>query len=86
MENTWVTYNEGVKSALKTVEAEMQRVSLRVTPTEAGYTLTLEAGIESVSVNLKSTEMSEACAEADLFAKDYYRDKARLFEEIADRI
>ena len=39
-----------------------------------------------MSVELKSGTLKEALREADEFARDYFRDKARLFEEIADRI
>ena len=46
----------------------------------------IEAGIEAVSVELRSKTLEEALQEADEFSRDYFRDKARLFEEIADRI
>lgn len=87
MTGSWVVYGEGNSLARKYVEAEMQKVNLLLCIGEEGrFTLVIEAGIESVSVVLQSAELEEACVEADGFAKGYFQDKARLFEEIADRL
>lgn len=87
MTGSWIVYGEGNSLARKYVEAEMQKVNLLLCIGEGGrFTLVIEAGIESVSVTLKSMDLESACAEADGFAKGYFHDKARLFEEIADRL
>lgn len=84
---SWVIYGEGNSLARKYVEAEMQKVNLLICIGEGGqFTLVIEAGIESVSVVLQSRELEAACEEADGFAKGYFREKARLLEEIADRL
>lgn len=87
MTGSWVIYGEDNSLARKYVEAEQQKVNLLICVGEGGkFTLIIEAGIESVSVILKSENLQEACAEADGFAKGYFQEKARLFEEIADRL
>ena len=53
---------------------------------ERTYNLVIEAGIESVSVTLHSNSLESAFSEADQFARDYFLDRARLLEEIAERI
>ncbi|MEY8353686.1 hypothetical protein AALB39_10060 [Lachnospiraceae bacterium 54-53] len=86
-ENTWVLFGETDTVARKTIEAEHQLISLQIQPLGEGrYLLVIEAGIEAVSVELKSRTFEEACREADGFSRDFFRDKARLYEEIADRI
>ncbi|MBE5973922.1 hypothetical protein [Lacrimispora xylanisolvens] len=86
-ENTWVLYGDGAAAARKSIEAEHHYISLQMqTHGDGVYILVIEAGIEAVSVELKSGTLKEALREADEFARDYFRDKARLFEEIADRI
>ena len=85
--NNWMIYSEEQVIAHKRVEADIQRIHLLITPvTENSYSLAIEAGMDSVAVNLKSDSIEQACLEADQFAKAYFRDKAKLFEEIADRI
>lgn len=85
-ENNWMIYGEGHALAYKRVEADIQKINMLITGSEEGYSLAIEAGMDSVSVALKSKSMEEACMDADEFAKAYFLDKARLFEEIADRI
>lgn len=86
-ENTWVLYGETNTVARKAIEAEHQYVSLQIqSHGEACFLLVIEAGIEAASVELKSRTLEEAFLEADGFSRDYFRNKARLFEEIADRI
>lgn len=86
-ENTWVLYGETTTIARKTIEAEHHYISLQIQSYgEECFHLVIEAGIEAVSVELKSRTLEEAFLEADGFSRDYFRDKARLFEEIADRI
>ncbi|WP_077610451.1 hypothetical protein [Clostridium sp. Marseille-P2415] len=86
-ENTWVLFEEANGVARKTIEAEHHYISLQIqSHGEACFLLVIEAGIEAVSVELKSRTLEEALKEADGFSRDYFRDKARLFEEIADRI
>lgn len=85
--SSWITYNEGNSCARKYVEAEHQKVSMILRQEgQEKYTLVIEAGIESISVFLKSKNQESACREADEFAQNYFRDKAKLLEEIADRI
>lgn len=80
-------YQEDNVLAYKRVEADIQTINMLITGGEgASFSLAIEAGMDSVSVKLKSTSMEEACGEADEFAKAYFHDKAKLFEEIADRI
>lgn len=87
MTGSWVIYGEGNSLARKYVEAEIQKVNLLICIGEGGrFTLVIEAGIESVSVVLQSRDLEQACVEADDFAKGYFREKARLLEEIADRL
>lgn len=87
MNGSWIVYGEGNSLARKYVEAEFQKINLLLCIGEEGrFTLVIEAGIESVSVVLKSTDLKTACEEADGFAKGYFHDKAKLFEEIAERL
>lgn len=87
MTGNWIVYGEGNSLARKYVEAEQHKVNLMLCIGEGGrFTLVIEAGIESVSVVLQSISLEEACVEADGFAKGYFHEKARLFEEIADRL
>ena len=86
-ENTWVLFGESGAVARKSIEAEHHYISLQILTHGGGaYILVIEAGIEAVSVELKSNTLEEALQEADGFSRDYFRNKARLFEEIADRI
>lgn len=85
-ENTWV-FGETGSIARKAIEAEHHYISLQIqSHKEGSFVLIIEAGIEAVSVELKAAVLEEAFQEADGFARDYFKDKARLFEEIADRI
>ena len=87
MVNNWMVYSEENTIAHKRVEAENQKINLLITADDdSAFYLAIEAGMDSISVNLKSRDMESACKEADVFAKSYFADKARLFEEIADRI
>lgn len=87
MAGSWVVYGGENSLARKYVEAENQKVNLLICIGEEDkFTLVIEAGIESVSLVLQSGTLSDACAEADEFAKGYFRDKAHLLEEIADRL
>lgn len=87
MTGNWIVYGEGNSLARKRVEAEQQKVNLLICiGEEAKFTLVIEAGIESVSVVLQSATLAEACAEADGFARGYFLEKARLLEEIAERL
>ena len=86
MEN-WSVYGEGNSLVRKCVEAEAHKVNLLIYGSgDTSFTLVIEAGIESVSVILQSGSMEEACREADEFAKGYFREKAHLLNEIADRL
>lgn len=86
-ENTWVMYGETNTLARKAIEAEHQYVSLQIqSHGEECFLLVIESGIEAISVELKSKTLEDSLKEADGFSRDYFRDKARLFEEIADRI
>ncbi len=86
-ENTWVLFGETGAVARKTIEAEQHFISLQIqSHGEECFLLVIEAGIEAVSVELKSRTLLDAFQEADGFSRDFFRDKARLFEEIADRI
>ncbi len=86
-ENTWVLFGEVSAVARKTIEAEHHYISMQIqSHGEQCFLLVIEAGIEAISVELKSQTLEEALMEADGFSRDYFRDKARLFEEIADRI
>lgn len=86
-ENTWVMYGEIGAIARKSIEAEHHHISMQIqSHGNETYILVIEAGIEAVSVELKSKIQKEAFLEADGFARDYFRNKARMFEEIADRI
>ena len=86
-ENTWITYENSSEAARKLVEAGQILVNLTLHRIgENAYNLMIEAGIESVSVTLHSTSLEAAFGEADQFAKDYFLERARLLEEIADRI
>lgn len=87
MAGNWIVYGEGNSLARKYVEAENQKVNLLICiGEEEKFTLVIEAGIESVSLVLQSSALAEACVEADEFAKGYFREKAHLLEEIADRL
>lgn len=87
MAGNWIVYGEGNSLARKYVEAENQKVNLLICiGEEEKFTLVIEAGIESVSLVLQSSTLGEACVEADEFAKGYFREKAHLLEEIADRL
>lgn len=87
MAGSWVVYGKGDSLARKYVEAENQKVNLLICiGEEEKFTLVIEAGIESISLVLQSRTLSEACVEADAFAKGYFREKAHLLEEIADRL
>ena len=87
MTGNWVVYGEGNSLARKYVEAEQQKVNLLICiGEEERFTLIIEAGIESVSVVLQSGTLQSACVEADGFAKGYFLEKARLLEEIAERL
>lgn len=87
MTGNWVIYGEESSLARKYVEAEQQKVNLLICIGEGNrFTFVIEAGIESVSVILQSETLEQACSEADEFAKGYFREKARLLEEIADRL
>ncbi|MCD8082382.1 MAG: hypothetical protein LUE86_02360 [Clostridiales bacterium] len=87
MTGNWAIYGEDQSLARKYVEAEQQKVNLLICVGEGGaFSLIIEAGIESISVVLKGGTLEEACEEADSFARGYFRDKAKLFEEIADRL
>ncbi|MCD8123407.1 MAG: hypothetical protein LUE65_14525 [Clostridiales bacterium] len=87
MTGNWAIYGEESSFARKYVEAEQQKVNLLVCSGEKGeFSLIIEAGIESISVVLKNSTLDAACEEADDFAREYFRDKAKLFEEIADRL
>lgn len=86
-ENTWILFGETKGLARKTIEAEHHFISLQIqSHGDECFLLVIEAGIEAISVELKSETLEEAMKEADGFSRDYFRDKARLFEEIADRI
>lgn len=86
-ENTWMMYEDRIATASKRIEAEHSYVSLQIqSHGNDTFILVIEAGIEAVSVELKSHTIEEACKEADDFSKDYFREKARLLEEIAERI
>lgn len=86
-ENTWVIFGDSGAVARKSIEAEHHYINLQIqSHGEECFILVIEAGIEAVSVELKSQTLKEALKEADGFSRDYFRDKARLFEEIADRI
>lgn len=86
-DNTWVTYEDSSSAARKRVEAGHMLVTLSLHQLgEKTYNLSIEAGIESVSVTLHSTSLEDAFTEADRFAKDYFLDRAKLLEEIAERI
>lgn len=87
MAGSWVVYGEGNSLARKYVEAENQKINLLICIGEGEkFTLVIEAGIESISLILQSSTLSDACVEADEFAKGYFREKAHLLEEIADRL
>ncbi len=86
-ENNWMVYGDGHALAYKRVEADIHRINMLITGDEGGeYWLAIEAGMDSISVALSGRTMDEACKEAEGFAKAYFRDKAKLLEEIADRI
>lgn len=86
-ENNWMIYHDGHMLAYKRVEADIHRINMLITGNEEGnYFLAIEAGMDSISVTLEAGTMEEACTAADEFAKAYFRDKAKLLEEIADRI
>ncbi|MDW2799152.1 hypothetical protein RZO55_16385 [Clostridium boliviensis] len=86
-ENTWVLFGDGGAVARKSIEAEHHYISLQIqTHGDGTFTLVIEAGIEAISVELRSKTLEEALQEADGFSRDYFRDKARLFDEISDRI
>lgn len=86
-ENTWVTYEDSTTAARKRVEAGQIMVTLSLHEIgERTYNLIVESGIESVSVTLHSNSLENAYVEADQFARDYFLDRARLLEEIAERI
>lgn len=85
--NTWVTYENCSITARKWVEAGPVRVNLTLHQgKDDRYDLIIEAGIESISVTLHSQTLEEAFREADEFSRDYFLDRARLMEEIAQRI
>ncbi len=86
-DNTWVTYEDSSTAARKRVEAGNILVTLSLHQLEENtYDLIIEAGIESVSVMLHARSLEEVFAEADRFAKDYFLDRAKLLEEIVERI
>lgn len=86
-EHTWITYNGSSTTAKKWVQAGPIHVYLTLQQNQDNtYGLIIEAGIESISVSLHSKTVNEAMAEADAFAKDYFLDRAKLLEEIAERI
>lgn len=86
-DNTWVTYEDSDAAARKRVEAGQILVTMSLHRLEERtYNLVIEAGIESVSVTLHSNSLGSAFSEADQFARDYFLDRARLLEEIAERI
>lgn len=86
-ENTWMMFEDNMTTASKRIEAEHSYISLQIqSHGDNTFYLVIEAGIEAVSVELKSHTIEKACKEADEFSKDYFREKARLLEEIAERI
>lgn len=86
-EHSWVTYENTNAAARKRVEAGTVLVNLTLNQVEnEQYNLLIEAGIESISVTLHSTGLKEAMTEADGFAREYFLDRAKLLEEIAQRI
>ncbi|MDO5349772.1 MAG: hypothetical protein Q4E86_07515 [Lachnospiraceae bacterium] len=85
--NTWITYENCNVTARKCVEAGPVHVNLTLHQGNDGrYDLIIEAGIESISVALRSETLKDAFREADEFSKDYFLDRAKLLEEIAQRI
>lgn len=86
-EHSWVTYENTNAAARKRVEAGTILVNLTLNQVEnKQYNLMIEAGIESVSVTLHSINLEKAMEEADGFAREYFLDRAKLLEEIAQRI
>lgn len=85
--NTWVTYENCNVTARKRVEAGPVHVNLTLHQgKDKRFDLIIEAGIESISVTLHSETLEDAFREADEFSRDYFLDRARLLEEIAQRI
>ena len=52
-ENNWMIYGEGHALAYKRVEADIQKINMLITGSEEGYSLAIEAGMDSVSVAWK---------------------------------